>query len=253
MKTKKNLFILAVMMGVMMLVSCGNTSEQNTGAADTDISASDINETEAEEETEALLPDDVNEPVNIDETEDEEESDVSPQDDIHEPVDITDLNTFTQIVDKLSPGQGYANVNLVNQDVLLVSSGTYDLDVDKGERFGAIDADVYMYDEDGSIVYLGYVQAGGTAYPLAMDVDRHLCVGSNHSMDKMTIDADDKIAVDEEVYVVYDSDGNETYYHVSDVAQVEQDPEGKLSDDSLFNLFFENYFDAEIILFDTVK
>ena len=174
-------------------------------------------------------------------------------DDDHEPMDITGCDTFTQIVDKLQPGQGYANANLVNQDVLLVSSGTYDLDVDQGKRFGAIDADIYMYDTDGSIVYLGYVQAGGTAYPLAMDADKHLCVGGNHNMAKMTIDENNRIAVDEEVYVLYDSNGNGTYYHVSDVAQVEQDPEGKLPDDSLFNLFFDNYFDAEVILFDTVQ
>ena len=174
-------------------------------------------------------------------------------DDDHEPMDITGCDTFTQIVDKLQPGQGYANVNLVNQDVLLVTSGTYDLDVDQGKRFGAIDADIYMYDTDGSIVYLGYVQAGGTAYPLAMDADKHLCVGGNHNMAKMTIDENNKIAVDEEVYVLYDSNGNGTYYHVSDVAQVEQDPEGKLPDDSLFNLFFDNYFDAEVVLFDTVQ
>ena len=69
----------------------------------------------------------------------------------------------------------------------------------------------------------------------------------------MTIDENNKIAVDEEVFVLYDDNGNGTYYHVSDVAQVEQDPEGKLADDSLFNLFFDNYFDAEIILFDTVQ
>lgn len=173
-------------------------------------------------------------------------------DDDHEPMDITGCDTFTQIVDRLQPGQGYANANLVNQDVLLVSSGTFDLDVDQGKRFGAIDADIYMYDKDGSIVYLGYVQAGGTAYPLAMDSDKHLCVGGNHNMAKMTIDDNNRIAVDEEVYVLYDSNGNGTYYHVSDVAQVEQDPEGKLNDDSLFNLFFENYSDAEVILFDTV-
>ena len=130
-----------------------------------------------------------------------------PNDD-HEPMDITGCDTFTQIVDKLQPGQGYANANLVNQDVLLISSGTYDIDVDQGKRFGAIDADIYMYDNDGSIVYLGYVQAGGTAYPLAMDSDKHLCVGGNHNMAKMTIDENNKIAVDEEVYVLYDDNGN---------------------------------------------
>ncbi len=171
----------------------------------------------------------------------------------HIPVDYTGCDTFTQIVDKLAPGQGYANATIVNRDVLLVSTFTYDFDGnDDGKNIVSIDADVFAYGDDGSIQYLGYVTSNGTSYPLATD-GKYLYAGGNHGMAKMTIDTDDKIAVDEEVYVIYDTDGNGTYYHTSDVAVVEQDPEGKVEDDSLFNLFFQNYEEAERIEFTTVE
>ena len=90
-------------------------------------------------------------------------------------VDISGCDTFTQIVDKLNEGKGYANITLGEEDVLLISSGTYEWDDGKPV---AIDADIFCY-KDGVPTYLATVSAGGTAYPLALK-DGNLYVGGNH-------------------------------------------------------------------------
>ena len=46
--------------------------------------------------------------------------------DASDSLDISGCDTFTQIVDKLSDGQGYTNVKIGSEDALLVSTGTYD-------------------------------------------------------------------------------------------------------------------------------
>ena len=171
--------------------------------------------------------------------------------DEHVPMDITGCDTFTQIVDKLQAGQGYANVTIADKDVLLVASGTYDYDGD-GKKFVAIDADVYEYNADGKIQYLGYVECGGTAYPLSVK-DGVLYVGNNHGMKKMTITEFDLLAVDENAYVDYDSDGNGTYYYTSDIRTVNEDPDAKYADDSKLNEFYADYEKAEMVEFNTVQ
>ena len=176
---------------------------------------------------------------------------IPDDEDEHVPMDITGCDTFTQIVDKLQTGQGYANVTVGDKDVLLVASGTYDYDGD-GKKFVAIDADVYEYDADGNILYLGYVECGGTAYPLASD-GKLLYVGGNHGMKKMIITDLDLLVVDENAYVEYDTDGNATYYHTSELRDVNDDPDGKVEDDSIFNQFFEDYGGANIIEFNTIQ
>ncbi len=169
----------------------------------------------------------------------------------HQALDISGCDTFTQIVDqKLTSGMGYANVNIDGTDVLLVSSMTYDNNAGEGEPFmAAIDAEIYYYTEEGTIGYMGYVTAGGTAYPLAVK-DGKLYVGNNHGMMKVSVDPKQGEWVEaDHAWVEYDSDGNGTYYHHSGAdAASEED-----ADDALFNSYFDEYFDAEIILFDTVQ
>ena len=169
----------------------------------------------------------------------------------HVPMDITGCDTFTQIVDKLKAGQGYANVTIGDKDVLLVSTGTYDYDGD-GSKFAAIDADVYEYDKDGNILYLGYVECGGTAYPLAVK-NGILYVGNNHGMKKMTITEFDILAVDENAYVEYDSEGKGTYYYTSELRTVNEDPDAKFADDSKLNEFYADYDAADMVEFNTVQ
>ena len=85
-------------------------------------------------------------------------------------------------------------------------------------------------------MYLGYVECGGTAYPLAVDKGI-LYVGNNHGMKKMTITEFDFLAIDENAYVDYDSEGNGTYYYTSDLRTVNEDPDAKFPDDSKLNEF----------------
>ncbi len=105
---------------------------------------------------------------------------------------IDGCDTFTQIVDSLEKGQGYANANLGGTDVLLVSSGTYTYEED---FYAAIDAEIFFYN-DGVPEYLGYVECGGTAYPLAVK-DGILYVANGHSVKKMTVE-DGKLVTAEE-------------------------------------------------------
>ena len=159
----------------------------------------------------------------------------------HVPVDITGCDTFTQIVDKLPAGMGYTNATIGGVDVLMVASGTFDMEGD-GKTFGAIDADIYQYNSDGQIEYMGYVEAGGTAYPLGIK-DGILYVGRNHGMDKYTMVGGFFIPTDS-AYVEYDTSGNATYYNFEGKEQ---------SDDSLFNKFFDEYAESEILIFDTIQ
>ena len=169
----------------------------------------------------------------------------------HEPVDITGCDTFTQIVDqKLTAGMGYANATIDGTDVLLVSSMTYDNNAGEGDPFmAAIDADIYYYKEDGTIGYMGYVTAGGTAYPLGVK-DGLLYVGNNHGMVKVSVDPKKGEVVEADMaWVEYDTDGNETYYHqtADDASPVED------ADDVLFSGYFDEYFETELIEFATVQ
>ncbi len=171
-------------------------------------------------------------------------------DEDHEPMDITGCSSFDDIIGKLNMGNGYAKTRIAGTDVLLVSSETYELDLD-GEHCEAISADVYQYAGDGSLVYLGYAQSGGTAYPLAIDSKGLLYAGRNHGMAKMTISGD-RLVTDEEVYVLYDVNGNATYYHTSDTGKAGEATDVELPDDTMFKLFFDDYMEAEEIEFDSV-
>ncbi|MBQ3786183.1 MAG: hypothetical protein II799_02810 [Lachnospiraceae bacterium] len=131
-----------------------------------------------------------------------------PTQEAHEPsIDISDCDTFTQIVDKLPDGMGYANLSLYDNDVLLVSSGTYD----NGDgTMAAIDAEIFAYTPAGDIVYLGYIEAGGTAYPLST-IDGRLLCGGNHFISSYGV-KDGKLYLIENIIEQYDTDGNATYY-----------------------------------------
>ena len=160
-------------------------------------------------------------------------------------IDISGCDTFTQIVDrKLESGMGYANVNIGGIDVLLVASGCYD----NGDgNMAAIDASVYMYGDDGAIKYVGGVEAGGTAYPLAVK-DGKLFVGGNHFMGKYTIDKD-KLTAAEKAYEEFDEDGKATYFYES----AEEDLSGETSDDSILPSMYDEYAEAEVVGFSVVE
>ncbi len=170
--------------------------------------------------------------------------------DEHQPMDITGCDTFTQIVDKLEDGMAYANATINDTDVLLVSEYTFDNSLDASGQYAAIDADVYCYNKEGAVEYLGYVTAGGTAYPLAIG-DGELYLGANHFIKKMMI-YEGIFCIDEEAYVEYDKTGAATYYYHSDIKDVEADENGQVKDDSVMQKMYGEYGDAEVIEFIVV-
>ncbi|MCR4901420.1 MAG: hypothetical protein K6A23_01060 [Butyrivibrio sp.] len=172
---------------------------------------------------------------------------IPDEEDQHVPMDITGCDTFTQIVDKLEDGNGYGNAQIAGQDVLLVAQDVYDYD--GNGTYVAIDADVYTY-LDGTLTYAGYVTGGGTAYPLAVGND-WLYVGGNHFMRKMTLELG-MIFIDEEAYVEYDANGNGVYYYHSDLHDVEADENNQVEDDTLLNSFYDEYMDAEMVVFNKI-
>ena len=177
-----------------------------------------------------------------------------PDEGEHVYLDISGCDTFTQIIDKkLTEGMGYINTDIGDTNVFMVTSYVYDNNAGEGDPFwAAIDAEIYYYDEDGSIRCMGYVSAGGTAYPLAIKNGK-LYVGNNHGMAKYTADPDlGLILIDDEAWVEYDSDGKETYYHRSDTKGSAGDENGVVKDDSIMNSYFDEYFDAEVLYFDKI-
>ncbi len=180
---------------------------------------------------------------------DSDDSDIPGSDeaDAHEmTTDIEGCDTFTQIVDNLDAGKGYTNVTLGDEDVLLVASGTYDnLDGNKA----AIDAEIFRYD-DGVPSYAGYVEAGGTAYPLAVK-DESLYAGSNHSVTRYTV-TDGKLTVAETAGETFDADGNASYYYDSDDGEDHSDMDQDEIQEKFDDLINE-YFEAEILNFDAIK
>ncbi len=150
-------------------------------------------------------------------------------------IDITGCDTFTQIVDKLPAGMGYANVTLDGTDALLVCSMAYD---NLDGNMAAIDATVYMY-EDGAPVEVGKVCSGGTAYPLTI-ADGKLFTGSNHWICKNAL-TDDELLIMEKASVVYDSNGDGTYFYESedggDYSYMDSDDAEEIFDDLLSEMF----------------
>ena len=166
-------------------------------------------------------------------------SDIAPVD--FSKVDLSKYDTFTQLVNDLKPGMGYANVTLDGTDALLVSSGCYNWDgVD-----AAIDSSVFIY-QDGKVVFLGTVQSSGTANPLAI-ADGKLFTAGHHYVRKSTI-TDGKLVVMEEATETFDENGNASYTFGSD------DGGGYYSveDDTLLQQMFEEEMKAEVVSFQKV-
>ena len=103
-----------------------------------------------------------------------------------------------------------------------------------------------MYDDNGSIVYLGYESSGGTATPLAIG-DGKLILATHHTVEKVGI-VDGKLAVTEKAVEEFDEEGNSTflYFEKDDKNSVE------VEDDTYLTKLFDDYNNAEIIDFQEV-
>ncbi|MCR5590833.1 MAG: hypothetical protein K6F73_04815 [Lachnospiraceae bacterium] len=156
-------------------------------------------------------------------------------------------DTFTQLVESsLESGQGYTNVKIGDTDVLAVALSTFDGYGDPASTA----AELFCYDDDGRICYVGGIECGGTATPLAVK-DGMLFAANHHYIGKYTI-TDGKLVVVEEAWEKYDEDGNATYSYSSDDGG---DYSGMDSSEAeaIFNELFDEYTDADILFFDTIE
>ena len=156
--------------------------------------------------------------------------------------DLSKYDTFTQLVGDLTGGMGYANVTLGDTDVLLVSSGCFN---NEGQT-AAIDSSIFMYNENGKIVYLGKVSSCGTAYPLAIS-DGCIYIGSHHDVLKETV-KDGELVIVEEAFEEFYRDGSVSYMYGSS--------DGKYStveDDSYLTALFDELSKSEVIEYSEVN
>lgn len=169
-------------------------------------------------------------------------ADVLPDEDAYVMrTNIEGCDTFTQIVDKLEAGKGYANVTLDGTEVLLVSTTVLDYDNIKP----AVEAEVFVY-FDEMPRYLGHVRSGGSATPLALKDGKLYSVG-HHFVRKSTV-TDGKLVTMEVAYETFDQNGNATYHYGSDDGG---NYEG-VGDEAIFDSLNAEYLEAELIGFTTV-
>ena len=220
------------------LVSCGKSQDATTSGEDEpDVTVGDV---EAPSDEDAVNLSDVLE------TEDSEDAIFGYADDAAPDIDIEGCDTFTQIIDeKLTPGMGYANVDIGDVNALIVCSGAYD---NLDGNMAAIDGAVYIY-KDGAPYLAGKVCSGGTAYPLTIK-DGKLMSASNHWVAKYLI-IQDQVVMIEHGAVEYDTNGNaqSTYDRIDDYSDGSDmtDAEKKIDD------MFEEMGEGEIINFDVIQ
>lgn len=161
-------------------------------------------------------------------------------------LDISGCETFTQIVDRLDPGNAYVNTKLGDVDVLLVSLGAYD---DTEGHYNCIDANVYCYVDDVP-TYLGSVASNSTAYPIAVK-DGKLYTGGHHFINKYTV-TDNKLTVMENAGETFDDSGNATYYYSSEDGGDYSNIDQAVAQEA-FDRLNDEMFSAEILDFDVIK
>jgi len=228
--------LCAIMAGLAITVAAG-CGQSGAGKAQTESGA----QANTQESTQ-LASDPANEP-----TSDIPDDEAGNSEEEHMmQTDIAGCDTFTQIVDKLADGTGYANEQIDGTDVLLVASGTFD----NGDGFmAAIDAEVFFY-KDGTPTYMGYVASGGTSYPVAVK-DGKLYTAGNHFVRKSAV-MNDEISSMEEAWETFDKDGNVTYHYNSgdggDYSNMTQEECKKI-----FDQLFDEYLAADVVEFNAVS
>ncbi|MCR5735607.1 MAG: hypothetical protein K6G22_13450 [Lachnospiraceae bacterium] len=98
-----------------------------------------------------------------------------------------DIYSYDTIISYLSEDSYYAYADMdKDHDALLIARDETVFDNLDG-NMASTEADVYGYDENGMIIYYGFVAGGGTATPLAAK-DSELFYGGHHYMNKVHID-----------------------------------------------------------------
>ena len=122
--------------------------------------------------------------------------------------------------------------------IILGTDGVYD---NRDGNMAAIDAAIYCLTGDG-LKEIGEVSSGGTAYPLSFDREGIYLEG-NHAGNRCVINTKTwELEVAEGVEVVYDSNGNESYYYTLN---------GEVHDSNMeaFNAFWDKYSDVIVMDF----
>ena len=139
-------------------------------------------------------------------------------------IDAEGLDSFDQVIDtKLESGMGYAKLKLGDTDVLLVSSGCFDLD----GKNAAIDSSFFIIGEDGKVTGLGGLDSSGTGYPVVMKGD---CIyfATPNSVAKYTV-KDGLLSLVLLARTEFDSEDNATNY-VNDGNEEKEVPDYSLID-----------------------
>ena len=230
------------MVGIMCMgiAGCGKSATE-TGA--------DLNNEIEISVGEVEFPDNGEEEINNDlimEEEDSEAAIMSYADDAAPDIDISGCDTFTQIVDsKLSPGMGYANVDIGDVNALIICSGAYD---NMDGNMAAIDGTIFVY-KDGAPHLAGKVCSGGTAYPLVIK-DGKLMSASNHWAAKYLI-VDNQVMMVEHGVVEYDVNGNGSYSY----DRIDDYSDGSEIGDTqdMVDKMYEEMWAGEVISFDVIQ
>ena len=152
-------------------------------------------------------------------------------------------DTFTQIVDQLEKGRGYANVSLQGGDVLLVAENTFEA---TDRQHTSMGAEVFVY-LDGAPAYAGYTASTSSANPIAVK-DGALYTGGHHFVRKSVL-KDGQLVILEEASETFDAQGKATYHLVSGEERSEDQEKAKAALDRLS----QEYSEAEMILFDPIS
>ena len=223
--------IALIMLGLSMAMAsagCGQKAAETAAESTAEETAAETEPEETEAES----------------AEEETEATTAAEEEHQQMTDIEGCATFTDIVNKLEKGWGYANITLDGTDVFLVTDGTFD--EDDGVK-ASTEAEVFFYNADGAPEYLGYVSSGGTANPLAVK-DGKLYSAGHHWVSKTTV-TDGKLVEMERAWETFDKDGNATYHYDS----ADGGEYGEVEDDKILTSMFDECFNAEIVNFSVVE
>ena len=171
--------LAAMLCGLALITGCGNntpaSSAQTQTPAQTEATANE--EAGATEAVESVETGSAENEAEID-TENEDEFTADDEDMYTMQTNIEGCDTFTQIVDKLEAGKGYANTTVDETDVLLITSEPVEFE----DMTAAVDAEVFVY-IDGVPAYAGHIQSGGSANPLTQK-DGSIYSAGHHFVEK---------------------------------------------------------------------
>ncbi len=171
------------------------------------------------------------------------------ENDYPDSIDISGCDTFTQIVDKkLTAGMGYTNADIGDDNLLLVTSGTWD---NQDGNNAAMDAILYVY-TDGVPTELGKVCSQGTAYPLTMS-GQYLFVAGHQWICKYTV-AEGQLQIMEMASVEWaegEGDVDKYFYESADGGDYTNMTQEET--EKIYNQLYDEMAAGEVINFDVIQ